>query len=189
VLLSLACATSIVVWVIGVRQDLGAVPVLPLALYTLACLASFGVSLGVALVPASGGVLPSGDRSAALSVVVMLVTVPLGLVVGVHAGGEAPALVMHGHRFWPRALACVASGLGVALVPATLGVLALRKVIPLGAWRHALAVGAASGVLAGLTLELHCPISSVTHVGLAHGSVMVVPALLLALLGIRLLAR
>jgi hypothetical protein len=189
VLVSLGCAASLVAWVIGLRRDLGTLPAFPVVLYAIACLASFAAHMAVALVPAPGEVLPAGFRSARLSLVMTLITVPLGLYVGTHVQGDSPAGLVHHHHFWPNALACLANGLGVAAVPALLGVLALRRIIPMGAWKTALAVGAAAGVLAGLALQFHCPITNAAHVGLAHGTVMLAPALILALLGARLLSR
>ncbi len=188
-LVSVACAVSLLTWVLGLRRDLGSVPVVPLVLFAMASLVSFGSHLAAALIPPPGQVLPSGNRSARLSVLLSLIAIPLGLLVGVHVHGDIPAAIMHTHRFWRSGLACLASGFSVAAVPATVGLLALRRIIPMGAWRPALAVGAAAGVLAGLALQFHCPISQLTHVGMAHGAAMVLPGLLLAWLGIRVLSR
>jgi len=188
-LVSVACAVSLLSWALGLRRDLGSVPLVPLMLFTIAALISFGTHLAAALIPPPGQVLPSGHRSARLSVLLSLIALPLGLLVGMHVHGEVPAAIMHTHPFWRSGLACLASGLSVAAVPAILGLLALRRIVPMGAWRPALAVGAAAGVLAGLALQFHCPISQVAHVSLAHGALMVLPGLSLALLGIRVLSR
>jgi hypothetical protein len=131
-------------------------------------------------------VLPDGHRSARLSMLMTAVTVPLGLLVGMHIGEPGVGL---SHHAAGRTWSCLLSGFLVAAVPATLALLALGRLIPMGAWRTALAVGGAAGVLAGLTLELHCPSADVAHLGLAHGTVMVAPAVLLALLGARLLTK
>jgi hypothetical protein len=186
-LLSLACVMSLLVLVLGLRKDLGSVPTLPLLLYGAACLTSFGGQLAAALVPPPGQVLPSGHRSSRMSMVSLAITVPVGVVLGIRAHTAGPVNLGHLTNFWAHAIPCLLNGLAVAAVPALLGVRALRRLVPRGSWRMALAVGGACGVLAGLALELHCPRYDLVHVALAHGSVMVLPALLLALLGIRLL--
>jgi hypothetical protein len=186
-LMSLACALSVVFWGLGLRKDLGAIPALPLLLYSAACLVSFGGQLAAALIPPPGQVLPSGHRCSRFSIVSLAITIPVGIVLGVRAHPGVPATASHLSSFWAHALPCVLDGFAVAAVPALLAVLSLRRLVPRGSWCTALAVGGACGVLAGLALELHCPRSDLLHVGLAHGSVMVMPALLLALLGIRLL--
>ena len=44
-------------------------------------------------------------------------------------------------------------------------------------------------VACALSLELHCPRVDLLHVGVAHGAVMVLPALLLAAIGVRILGE
>jgi hypothetical protein len=188
-LVSLACAASLLTWAIGLRRDLGSIPPAPLVLFTMASLTSFGAHLAAALIPAAGQVLAPGHRSARVSILLSIIAVPLGLLVGVHVHGDLPEAVVHTRRSWSNGFACLASGFSVAAVPATLGLLALRRIIPMGAWRPALAVGAAAGVLAGLALQFHCPIPQLAHVGSAHGAAMVLPGLVLALLGTRILSR
>jgi hypothetical protein len=187
ILLSLACGLSLAVWGMGLRKDLGTIPTIPLLLYAAACLASFGGQLVAALVPPPGEVLPSSRRSTGMTFVLLAITVIVGLVLGVRAHPGAPMAWGHWTHFWSNALPCVLNGLAVAVVPATLGVQALHRLIPRGSWRTSLAVGGACGVLAGLALELHCARVDLVHVALAHGSVMVLPALLLAAIGIRFL--
>src|SRR5258705_212387 len=62
----------------------------------------------------------------------------------------------------------------------TLAGVALRRLLPLGGWRVALALGGAAGALAGLVLHLHCPTTDPAHVTLIHGAALVVPGLGLA---------
>jgi hypothetical protein len=187
-LVSLAWVVSLVTWVIGLRRDLGSIPLAPLILFALASIATFGIHLAAALIPAAGQVLPAGHRSARVSILLSVIAVPIGLLAGLHIHGDLAATV-HPHRLWRSGLACLASGFSVAALPAILGGFSLRRIIPVGAWRPALAVGAAGGVLAGLALQFHCPISQLAHVGFAHGAAMVLPALFLALLGTRMLSR
>lgn len=187
-LVSLASALSLLAALLGLRDDLRAIPPLPLVLYAAACLVSFGGQLAAALVPARGEVLPSAQSSTWMVAVCLGLTVPLGFVVGTHAHPDWPWRSGDLEDFWTHALPCLGHGLAVAAVPALLGVRALRRVIPHGSWRTTLPVGGACGVLAGLILPLHCPRADLVHVGLVHGAVMVLPALLLALLGMWLLA-
>jgi hypothetical protein len=186
-LVSLACATCLVIWGLGVRRDLGSVPVGPLGLYALASVVSFAALLAAALVPPRGQVLPGGDRAAKVAALVTVVMIAIGVYVGTHVYGDAPVLVLDPRLFGIKALACLASGSAVAAAPAAAGLWALRRLIPVGAWRAGLAVGGAAGVIAGLALQLHCPIIDVTHVAVAHGGMVAAPAVLLSLLGARLL--
>jgi hypothetical protein len=188
-LVSLACGLSLLVWGIGLRRDLGALPALPLVLYAAACLVSFTGQLAAAVVPPRREVLPSRRRAARVALASLAIVVPLGLLVGVNAHAGTPIALGHFDRFWARTLPCFGSGLAVAAVPALIGLWALRRLVPHGAWPMAMAVGGAGGVLAGLVLELHCPRADLVHVGLAHGTVMVIPALLLAVVGSRLLSE
>jgi hypothetical protein len=187
-LLSLASALSVLVWGLGLRRGVGAIPRLPLLLYTAVCLAAFAGQLAAALIPPSGEVLPSGQRSSRMSLVSLAITVPVGILVGIQTHPGVRSAVGHLAGFWTQAVPCLVNGMAVAAVPALLGFLSLRRLVPGVSRGAARALGGAGGVLAGLTLELHCPHQDLVHVGLAHGSVMLVPALVLALLGVRLLA-
>jgi hypothetical protein len=164
-LVSLAWALALVGG-LGLRHDLGS----PLLLYAAICLVGFGGQLAAALVPPRGEVLPAGHLS--LSMVSLAVTVPLGIIVGLRAHPTSPVAA------WPG----LADGLAAANVPAFAGLLALRRLVPGVSWRAGLALGGASGVLAGLVLQLHCPRTDLVHLAVVHGAVMVGPAVLLALL-------
>jgi hypothetical protein len=56
----------------------------------------------------------------------------------------------------------------------------LRGVLPVGARWTAAGLGAAGGSLGGLVLHLHCPIADRWHLGLVHGGVVVLAAVLAA---------
>jgi hypothetical protein len=177
-IMSLGWAGLLLGSVIGVRSDLRGLPAWPLALYVAISLTGFAAHLTFALVPPPGKILPAAYESARASVTLMLITVPLGLLFGTNVA-VARAPVSSALRFWPGSLVCVAEGLVLAALPVVLGLGALRRVVPGGAWRTALAVGAGSGVLAGVVLQLHCPNAGGAHVTLAHGLAMILPALLL----------
>lgn len=187
-LLSLAYALALLTWVLGARDDVGSLATLPLLLYAAACLVSFGGLLAAALVPPRGEVLPSTRTSSRLSLLSLTITIPLGILVGVRARAGGAWELGHLADFGAHALPCFLDGLLVAAVPALVGLRALRRLVPRGSWPSALALGGACGILAGLILQFHCPREDLVHVGLAHGSVMLVPAFLLALLGLRVLA-
>jgi hypothetical protein len=184
VTLSLLWAGVLLQSLMGLRRDLGWWPDPVLALYLAISLTAFAAHLTFALVPAPGKVLPSAYESARASVALLLITVPLALLFAA-SSTAAPTPVESAPGFWPGALACVANGLRVAVIPVGLGLAALRRVVPGGAWRTGLAVGAGAGVLAGAVLQLHCPQVDLAHVTLAHGLAMILPALILVVLQVR----
>ena len=77
---------------------------------------------------------------------------------------------------------CLELGLATALVPVVIGSLALRRALPVGSRWIAAALGAGGGCLGGLVLHLHCRIADPMHIGLIHGGVVLVAALLSAAL-------
>jgi len=81
----------------------------------------------------------------------------------------------HGHT-------CLELGLATALVPVVAGAIFLRGALPVGSRWTAASLGAGGGCLGGLVLHLHCRVADKLHVGLIHGGVVVVAALLAAAL-------
>jgi hypothetical protein len=67
-------------------------------------------------------------------------------------------------------------------VPVVGGALLLRGALPVGSRWIAAALGAGGGSLGGLVLHLHCRVTDGLHVGLIHGGVVAVSALLAAAL-------
>ena len=61
-----------------------------------------------------------------------------------------------------------------------LGVLALRRLAPVGGARLGVALGAAGGALGGLVLHFICPFASGVHVALGHVGGMALAAALAA---------
>lgn len=189
-LISLACAASLQVGALGVRRDLGALSGPLLLLLVALCLVGYVAQLAVALLPPRGEVLPRERRALAVSLATLVVTLPLAIAIGVQLHPGTPLLVIGQlARFWAHALPCFLDGLLVAAVPCAIGMITLRRLVPRGSWRRALAVGGACGGLAGLAVALHCSRTDLVHVGLAHGAVLVAPAVLLALIGMRFLDR
>jgi hypothetical protein len=70
-------------------------------------------------------------------------------------------------------------------VPVVVGALFLRGALPVSSRWIAAALGAGGGCLGGLVLHLHCHIADGLHVGVIHGGVVIIAALLSAALAPR----
>lgn len=175
VLVSLVYASGLVV-AFATRGDMHELPMGWLAGTALGWLFGFVVPVYVALVPRPGGMAPRW-RIAAIAVGITTVSFVLfGL--SIHPSGPssrtlAPSDFHHGHG-------CLELGLATALVPVVIGAIFLRGALPVGSRWIAAALGAGGGCLGGLVLHLHCTIADGLHVGLIHGGVVVVAALLSA---------
>jgi hypothetical protein len=114
---------------------------------------------------------------AAISVAITSVSfVMFGLAV--HPSG--PSSTHHGVAYLYHGHGCLELGLATALVPVVIGAIFLRGALPVGSRWIAAALGAGGGCLGGLVLHLHCDIADGLHVGLLHGGVVIVAALLSA---------
>jgi len=170
------------------RADLNALPRLWLVTYLGAWAISFlGLSYLV-LVPAKSRVMPSWRVAALLGVSSAVGFILAGLFIARDVPGvssvypaTAQDLAAHGHY-------CLRWGITTALIPIALGVLFLRGAVPVGDRWTAAALGAGGGSLGGLMLHLHCPIADYLHLGLIHGGVVVLSALLTALIAPRFLS-
>jgi hypothetical protein len=176
-LASVLWAAAVLV-VLGVRPDLAHLPLAANILYGLVCLTGFVAQLTFALVPSPGRVLPTAHESARSSLVILAITVPLAMVM---AGAQGVASACTAVA-WRAGVTCAGAGLAVAALPTLAGLSTLRRIVPGGAWRTSLSLGAAAGILAGLTLQLHCGHPGLVHLVVAHGFALVAPAALLALL-------
>ena len=161
------------------RPDLGGLPRPWLVAAGAAWLVGFLVPCYLALVPRPGQMTPRFTWAAASAAVTSIFFVALGILVHPHgpasvtAGGWAG--VTHGYG-------CLELGLLTALVPVAIGAIFLRGALPVGSRWIAAALGAGGGALGGLFLHLHCPMATWQHVGLVHGGVVVIAALLSAAL-------
>jgi len=72
--------------------------------------------------------------------------------------------------------------LGLAIVPVVIGAVFLRGALPVGSRWVAASLGAGGGALGGLMLHVHCPITDTLHVGIIHGGVVGIAALVAAAL-------
>ena len=158
------------------RGDMLELPMGWLAGTALGWLFGFVVPCYLALVPRPGAVMPRW-RVAAIAVVITSVSfVMFGLAV--HPSG--PSSASYGVERFTHGHFCLEVGLATALVPVILGAIFLRRALPVGSRWIAAALGAGGGCLGGLVLHLHCRIADGLHVGLMHGGVVVVAALLSA---------
>jgi len=164
--------------VIAMRRDLHELPMGWLVGVGILWLAGFVVPSTLALVPRAGHIAPRWRAAAIVSVVSSALFVVLGLLVhpsGPSSGYLGPENFIRGHG-------CLELGLATAIAPALLGAIFLRGSLPVRSRWVAAALGAGGGSLGGLVLHLHCRIADGMHVGLVHGGVVVVGALLAALL-------
>ena len=162
--------------VLATRGDMLELPVGWLVGTAIGWLLGFVVACYLALVPRPGAVMPRW-RVAALAVAITSIGFVLfGLAV--HPSGPSSASL--GAEHFTRGHRCFDFGLATALVPVVLGALFLRRALPVGSRWVAAALGAGGGCLGGLVLHLHCRITDGLHVGLMHGGVVIVAALLSA---------
>jgi hypothetical protein len=168
--------------VITMRRDARELPMWWLAGMALLWAGGFVLPCYLALVPREGSVTPRWQWAAASAVVTSILFITLNLVVGmtVHPHGEDSLYYgwerfSHGH--W-----CLELGLATAIVPVIAGAMFLRGALPIRSRWIAAGLGAGSGCLGGLVLHFHCRIADGLHIGLMHGGVVLVAALLSAAL-------
>jgi hypothetical protein len=167
--------------IVTLRRDLGELPVGWIVGAALAWLAGFAVPTYLALVPRAGSMMPRWHLAVIAAVVTAIVFVALGFAV--HPSG--PSSAQYGTEHFLRGHTCLEIGLASALLPVVLGTLCLRGALPVGARGVAAALGAGGGSLGGLVLHLHCHVTDALHIGLIHGGVVIVAALLAAALAPR----
>lgn len=169
---------------LAMRPDAGALSRVWFVAVGLGWLVGFVAPLYLATVPRSGTVMPRWKLAGAASVVGSILFVVLGLALprlgppgaqAAQAAGPGWSELWHGYE-------CLGAGVTAAIVPIVLGALLLRRTLPVGSRWIAAALGAGAGSLGGLVLHMHCPISDGLHVGVIHGGVVGVCALLAAAL-------
>jgi hypothetical protein len=176
---SLAFAAAFI-WKLGVRGDLASLPPVPFALYAAAGLSTFLALLWCALIPPRGQVLSSGRTSGRVAAMMLGTLVGLDMAIAFHpfegqlhhALSLADGLVSAGR--------CLAISLGVAAAPLALGLWSLRGVLLVSGWRVMAALGGAAGALGGFVLHVHCAVSNAPHIAVVHGTALVLPAAVLA---------
>ena len=152
----------------GLRPDIDTLPFSYLIVQVLAPYALAVVALSGALHPGRFGL--GADRR---------------VLVGLTLAGPVlfALLAFWGSEFYPEALRdgalagslpCLETTMFWAVVPLGLAALTLRRAFASGAgWRAAL-VGGSCGLLAGGTINLHCPNADVLHIVVGHELPMVV---------------
>jgi hypothetical protein len=171
---------GLLVVALGPRAELPRLPRGWLLAVAAAWTTSFAALLWLALVPRPREVMPRW-RAAGLAALASAVLLPaVGLLWPRGVRGESVVLPRSASLFAQEGLRCLAWGLAVAAVPIAMSALFLRGAAPVRSRWVAAAVGAAGGSLGGLTLHLHCPIADRLHLGLVHGGLVLVGALVSA---------
>ena len=165
------------VFFLTMRDDMEDLPMYWLAAVAVGWLFGFLVPCYLALVPRPGTMTPRIRLAAIVVVIASIGFVTLGLLV--HP--MSPTLSQtYGWERFGRGHTCLEIGLASALVPVVVGAIFLRGALPVGSRWVAAALGAGGGCLGGLVLHLHCNVADGLHVGLIHGGVVVLSALLSA---------
>jgi hypothetical protein len=163
---------------LSMRRDMTELPTAWIIAAAAAWFLGFVFPSYLALVPKAGSMMPRWQLGAAAAVVASIAFIVLGLLV--HPSG--PSSVEYGAEDFGRGHTCLEIGLATAFVPVVVGAIFLRGALPVGSRWIAAALGAGGGCLGGLVLHLHCDVADGLHVGLIHGGVVVVAALLSALI-------
>jgi hypothetical protein len=161
--------------VLTLRGDLYELPIGWILGAGLAWLLGFVVPMYLATVPRAGAVIPRWQFAGIASLIGAVGFVALGLLVHPSGPHSTP---LDWDQFGPTG--CFEFGLATALVPVVIGAMFLRGALPVGSRYAAAALGAGGGSLGGLMLHLHCPIAGGLHVGVMHGGVVGVAALVAA---------
>ena len=150
------------------RRDLSGLPVgWVIAASALWC-AAFAVSLIAALVPRRGDVLPAPSRASRVAAGAIAALGLFALFATVDVPGVSMLPAERGWTLFDSCLHCIGTVAKVAVVFLFVGLLALRRLVPVGGSRVGMALGAAGGAMGGLLLVFICPFATTTHVVLAH---------------------
>jgi hypothetical protein len=166
------------------RADLAALPlgwvITAAALWAVA----FASSLAAALIPARGDVLVRPARASGVGTLALAALVTFALLATARAPGVSLRPEDAHMSLLTSCLHCGGFALEMAAPFLLLGLVALRRLTPVGGARVGLALGAAGGAMGGLVLHFICPLATTAHVTLGH----VGGALAAALIGAALLA-
>lgn len=159
-----------------VRDDAGELPMGWMLGAGALWLFGFALPIGWAIVPRAGSMLPRWQLAGGAAIAMAIGFVVLGLAI--HPSG--PSSIQFGAEHFLRGHWCLELGTATALVPVIVGAIFLRGTLPVASRWVAAGLGAGGGSLGGLVLHLHCPVTDPLHVGLIHGGVVGVSALLAA---------
>ena len=178
--LSLAYA-GLLVLLLSLRRDLGALPLSWVASYAALWLISFVGLAYVATVPRRGEVMPRWRRAGALGAIALVLFMVAGFAWAPAAAGLSivhpptfGALVDYSQR-------CLKLGLATAVVPVALAALCLRGAVPTGSRWVGFAAGVAGGALGALVVHFHCAVSTPLHAGIVHTAMILAAGLIGAL--------
>jgi hypothetical protein len=149
------------------RRDLHALPRPGLVVAALAWGLSFVLTLAATLVPRRGDVLPSAGRAARVGTAALVVLALFALM----ATLDVPGVSVQPAGMRALLESCVHCAGYIAKIAALFllaGVLALRRLAPVGRSRLGMALGAAGGAMGGLVLVFLCPIGGAAHMLLGH---------------------
>ena len=168
--------THLVVY--GIRSDLDSLSPVYIVAQVFLPFALAVVSLMVALAP---GALGLGMRIGVISALALVGPASFCLIA---LGAPAPYVAPEGAGALLGILVCFDITVAWAALPLLLAVLSLRGAFAAGSRLRSALVGAAAGLFAGATMNLHCPNVSSLHVLLGHG----LPVILAAVAGALFLA-
>jgi len=141
-----------------------------------------------ALVPRRGDVLPAPSRASLVSTAAMAVVALFALFATVDVPGLSMLPADRGWTLFDSCVHCIGTVAKIAAVVLIAGLIALRRLVPVGGSRVGMALGAAGGALGGLLLVFICPFATTAHVVLGHVVGMVLAAIAGAVL-VRATAR
>ncbi len=177
--LSLLYASGLVA-LIGLRRDLGAMPRWHLISFAALWLISFAAVSWLVVVPPRGHMMPRARIAVAVAGCAAALLIAGGLLLPRGAPGLSTVYRPTVSTVVEHA-GCIRWGLLGAALPVLLAAMAVRGSVPVGSRLAAAAVGASGGALGGLVLQFHCPITERFHVGLVHGGLVILAALVAVL--------
>jgi hypothetical protein len=169
------------------RRDLHQLPMAWLVVAALAWGLAFVLTLAATLVPRRGEVLPSAGRAAQIGAAALAGLALFALIATTHVPGSVYPVGMT--ALFHSCLHCAGFVAKIAAVFLLVGVVALRRLAPVGRSRLGMALGAAGGAMGGLVLVFLCPIGGTAHMILGHVGGMALAAAAGALLLPSLLRR
>lgn len=178
-LLSLPFYAAILL-IIGLRRDLSGLSPLWLGSVGLVWFTSFGAAAYLGFVPAKGHIAPQSRSIWQVVLASSAVVIAIGLLAVQDVPGASMTYPSTMENLVSHAGACSRMGLSIGIAPGILALLLMRRFVPVGRVSVGLSLGAAGGSLGGLALMLHCPISESLHVGIVHGSCIVISAFFVA---------
>jgi hypothetical protein len=164
------------------RRDLEALPTWWVITAAILWGLSFVLSLAAALVPRRGDVLPAPGRASRIGGAALIVLFLFALAATAQAPGSSARPEDLQMSLFQSCVHCARFVFEIAAVFLLIGLVALRRLVPMGGPRIGLALGAAGGAMGGLVLHFICPIAGTTHVVLGHVGGMALAATAGALL-------